>query len=72
MNIYAVMFLCLSDVCDKIIYINLTSFFDDRFANEPRILKYIKIAATLRDKTVRDVAMRCRWIMVSSRGCYYY
>ncbi|XP_016486762.1 uncharacterized protein LOC107807001 isoform X2 [Nicotiana tabacum] len=33
-----------------------------KFANEPRILKYIKIAATLRDKTVRDVAMRCRWI----------
>ncbi|XP_070055730.1 uncharacterized protein [Nicotiana tomentosiformis] len=38
-----------------------------KFANEPRILKYIKIAATLRDKTVRDVAMRCRWIMRKRR-----
>ncbi|MCD7457345.1 hypothetical protein HAX54_034895 [Datura stramonium] len=33
-----------------------------KFANEPRIMKYIKIAATLRDKNVRDVALRCRWI----------
>ncbi|KAK4380496.1 hypothetical protein RND71_002358 [Anisodus tanguticus] len=38
------------------------SDFDDRFANEPSIMKYIKIAATLRDKTVRDVALRCRWM----------
>ncbi|KAH0729487.1 hypothetical protein KY289_000675 [Solanum tuberosum] len=36
--------------------------FDDRFANEPSIMKYIKIAASLRDKTVRDVALRCRWM----------
>ncbi|RAL54615.1 hypothetical protein DM860_001743 [Cuscuta australis] len=33
-----------------------------KFANEPNIMKYIKIAATLREKTVRDVAMRCRWV----------
>ncbi|KAL4586387.1 hypothetical protein LXL04_011023 [Taraxacum kok-saghyz] len=33
-----------------------------QFADEPSIMKYIKIAATLRDKTVRDVALRCRWI----------
>lgn len=33
-----------------------------KFANEPNFMKYIKIAATLREKTVRDVAMRCRWI----------
>ncbi|XP_031741921.1 uncharacterized protein LOC101213463 isoform X3 [Cucumis sativus] len=32
------------------------------FADEPSILRYIKIAATLRDKTVRDVALRCRWM----------
>lgn len=36
------------------------------YADEPNIMKYIKIAATLRDKTVRDVAMRCRWMTVSS------
>lgn len=28
-------------------------------------MRYIKIAATLNDKTVRDVAMRCRWMAVS-------
>ncbi|KAK4371209.1 hypothetical protein RND71_010684 [Anisodus tanguticus] len=33
-----------------------------KFANEPRIMKYIKIASTLREKNVRDVALRCRWI----------
>lgn len=33
-----------------------------KHANEPNILKYIKIAASLPDKTVRDVAMRCRWM----------
>ncbi|XP_076950554.1 uncharacterized protein LOC143623567 [Bidens hawaiensis] len=35
------------------------------YADEPNIMKYIKIAATLPDKTVRDVALRCRWMMVS-------
>lgn len=34
----------------------------DRYANELNIMKYIKIAASLPDKTVRDVAMRCRWM----------
>ncbi|XP_073112764.1 uncharacterized protein [Elaeis guineensis] len=34
----------------------------ERYANEPNIMKYIKIAARLPDKTVRDVAMRCRWM----------
>ncbi|WOL09796.1 hypothetical protein Cni_G18549 [Canna indica] len=33
-----------------------------RHASEPTIMKYIKIAAMLPDKTVRDVAMRCRWM----------
>ncbi|CAH1416649.1 unnamed protein product [Lactuca virosa] len=33
-----------------------------QFADEPSIMRYIKIAATLRDKTVRDVALRCRWM----------
>lgn len=33
-----------------------------KFADEPNIMRYIKIAATLRDKTVRDVALRCRWM----------
>ncbi|CAA2954886.1 Hypothetical predicted protein [Olea europaea subsp. europaea] len=34
----------------------------DKYANEPNIMRYIKIAASLRDKTVRDVALRCRWM----------
>ncbi|KAK9275196.1 hypothetical protein L1049_022457 [Liquidambar formosana] len=38
-----------------------------KFADEPSIMRYIKIAATLRDKTVRDVALRCRWMMRKRR-----
>ncbi|KAK4597158.1 hypothetical protein RGQ29_014949 [Quercus rubra] len=34
----------------------------EKYADEPSIMRYIKIAATLRDKTVRDVALRCRWM----------
>ncbi|KAL1362091.1 hypothetical protein AAHE18_03G054100 [Arachis hypogaea] len=33
-----------------------------RYADEPSIMRYIKIAATLPDKTVRNVALRCRWM----------
>ncbi|XP_039690080.1 uncharacterized protein [Medicago truncatula] len=33
-----------------------------RHADEPSIMRYVKIAASLRDKTVRDVALRCRWM----------
>lgn len=36
-----------------------------KYANEPGIIRYVKIAATLRNKTVRDVALRCRWMAVS-------
>ncbi|XP_027150940.1 uncharacterized protein LOC113751212 [Coffea eugenioides] len=38
-----------------------------KFADEPSIMKYIKIAAVLGDKTVRDVALRCRWMMRKRR-----
>lgn len=34
----------------------------NKYAHEPGIMKYIKIAAMLPDKTVRDVAMRCQWM----------
>ncbi|VVA90889.1 unnamed protein product [Arabis nemorensis] len=33
-----------------------------KLKDEPRISKYVKIAAALPDKTVRDVALRCRWM----------
>ncbi|KAK3021076.1 hypothetical protein RJ639_046097 [Escallonia herrerae] len=33
-----------------------------KYADEPSIMRYIKIAAMLHDKTVRDVALRCRWM----------
>ncbi|KAL8139930.1 hypothetical protein V2J09_005951, partial [Rumex salicifolius] len=33
-----------------------------KFADEPSILRYIKIASAFREKTVRDVALRCRWM----------
>lgn len=29
------------------------------------MMKYVKIAALLPEKTVRDVALRCRWMAVS-------
>ncbi|MBA0602036.1 hypothetical protein Gorai_002232 [Gossypium raimondii] len=34
----------------------------EKYKEEPNILKYIKIAASLPEKTVRDVALRCRWM----------
>ncbi|XP_062226205.1 uncharacterized protein LOC133924609 isoform X2 [Phragmites australis] len=34
----------------------------EKYVNEQGIMKYIKIAASLPNKTVRDVAMRCQWI----------
>ncbi|WOL16863.1 hypothetical protein Cni_G25651 [Canna indica] len=37
-------------------------------AGEPTIMKYIKIASKLPDKTVRDVAMRCRWMNKKENG----
>ncbi|KAL8520702.1 hypothetical protein ACS0TY_011304 [Phlomoides rotata] len=33
-----------------------------KYACEPNIARYIKIASSLRDKTVRDVALRCKWM----------
>ncbi|KAG6396831.1 hypothetical protein SASPL_142988 [Salvia splendens] len=38
-----------------------------KYASEHNITKYVKIAASLRDKTVRDVALRCRWMMRKRR-----
>ncbi|RZR70617.1 hypothetical protein BHM03_00000863 [Ensete ventricosum] len=37
------------------------------YSSEPNIMRYIKIAAKLPDKTVRDVAMRCRWMTKGKR-----
>ncbi|KAE8710132.1 inactive leucine-rich repeat receptor-like serine/threonine-protein kinase [Hibiscus syriacus] len=39
----------------------------EKYKEEPNILKYIKITATLPDKTVRDVALRCRWMQRKRR-----
>ncbi|XP_039135034.1 uncharacterized protein LOC120272304 [Dioscorea cayenensis subsp. rotundata] len=33
-----------------------------KFGNESPLSKYVKIAATLKNKTVRDVALRCQWL----------
>ncbi|KAJ7563792.1 hypothetical protein O6H91_03G126100 [Diphasiastrum complanatum] len=38
------------------------------FENEINLWKYIKIAARLPEKTVRDVAMRCRWMTKKELG----
>ncbi|XP_010511766.1 PREDICTED: uncharacterized protein LOC104787818 [Camelina sativa] len=34
----------------------------EKYKDKPNIMKYIKIASTLPDKSVRDVALRCRWM----------
>uniref|UniRef100_A0A1D1YNM8 Histone H2A deubiquitinase MYSM1 n=1 Tax=Anthurium amnicola TaxID=1678845 RepID=A0A1D1YNM8_9ARAE len=39
-----------------------------KYFDEPYIMKYIKIAATLQNKTVRDVALRCRWMINKENG----
>ncbi|KAL9683725.1 hypothetical protein QQ045_015553 [Rhodiola kirilowii] len=38
-----------------------------RFANEPPVMKYVKIAGLLMEKTTRDVAMRCNWMKKKRR-----
>ncbi|KAJ6319361.1 hypothetical protein OIU78_014888, partial [Salix suchowensis] len=45
------------------------SILDDllsKYASESNLVRYAKIAMKLKDKTVRDVAMRCRWMTVSA------
>ncbi|CAN6990312.1 uncharacterized protein LOC103829993 isoform X1 [Brassica rapa] len=37
------------------------------FKDEPQVTKYVKIASTLPDKSVRDVAMRCKWMTQKRR-----
>ncbi|XVF43422.1 hypothetical protein PTKIN_Ptkin02bG0039000 [Pterospermum kingtungense] len=39
----------------------------EKYKEEPNIMKYIKIAAMLPDKNVRDVALMCRWMQRKRR-----
>ncbi|KAM0824428.1 hypothetical protein ACQ4PT_070209 [Festuca glaucescens] len=39
-----------------------------KYTSVPGIMKYIKIAAMLPEKTVRDVAMRCQWMAVKKQN----
>ncbi|CAN6463487.1 unnamed protein product [Victoria cruziana] len=39
-----------------------------KYTGETNIMKYVKIAADLREKTVRDVALRCRWLTRKESG----
>nr|AGL11918.1 DIV and RAD interacting factor 1 [Antirrhinum majus] len=39
-----------------------------QYASEPNIVRYAKIAQALKDKTVRDVALRCRWMNKKENG----
>ncbi|XP_028054240.1 uncharacterized protein LOC114258487 [Camellia sinensis] len=36
----------------------------NKYSSERNIVRYAKIAMQLKDKTVRDVALRCRWMNV--------
>ncbi|KAK9141197.1 hypothetical protein Scep_010878 [Stephania cephalantha] len=40
----------------------------EKFAAEVNIVRYAKIALKLHDKTVRDVALRCRWMNKKESG----
>ena len=35
-----------------------------RYSSDSNIIRYAKIAMQLQNKTVRDVALRCRWMSV--------
>ncbi|CAA2976384.1 uncharacterized protein LOC111398519 [Olea europaea subsp. europaea] len=37
-----------------------------KYSSDTIIVRYAKIAQQLNDKTVRDVALRCKWMTVSS------
>ncbi|XP_011089573.1 uncharacterized protein LOC105170494 isoform X1 [Sesamum indicum] len=39
-----------------------------KYGSESVIVRYAKIAQALRDKTVRDVALRCRWMSKKENG----
>ncbi|XP_059659949.1 uncharacterized protein LOC132306546 [Cornus florida] len=39
-----------------------------KYASESNIVRYAKIAMQLKDKTVRDVALRCRWMTKKENG----
>ncbi|KAL0390315.1 UNVERIFIED_CONTAM: hypothetical protein Scaly_0388600 [Sesamum calycinum] len=41
---------------------------DTGYASETVVVRYAKIAQALRDKTVRDVALRCRWMSKKENG----
>ncbi|RWW34216.1 hypothetical protein BHE74_00022927 [Ensete ventricosum] len=38
---------------------------NDRYAGKPIVSKYAEIASMLPQKTIRDVALRCQWMIVS-------
>uniref|UniRef100_A0A5B6ZX97 Myb-like domain-containing protein n=1 Tax=Davidia involucrata TaxID=16924 RepID=A0A5B6ZX97_DAVIN len=40
----------------------------NKYASETNIVRYAKIAMQLQDKTVRDVALRCRWMSKKENG----
>ncbi|CAA0842420.1 Protein of unknown function (DUF3755 [Striga hermonthica] len=39
-----------------------------KYASESTVVRYAKIAQALSDKTVRDVALRCRWMSKKENG----
>ncbi|KAI3700339.1 hypothetical protein L2E82_44965 [Cichorium intybus] len=39
-----------------------------QYASEPNIIRYAKIAVQLQNKTVREVALRCRWMFKRNIG----
>lgn len=40
----------------------------DKYASDTHLVRYAKIATKLKEKTVRDVALRCRWMTKKENG----
>ncbi|CAN8260133.1 unnamed protein product [Cochlearia groenlandica] len=47
---------------------SLLEDFLSKYASEPTIVRYAKIAMKMKDKTVRDIALRCRWMTKKENG----
>lgn len=65
LNLWNVILICQNEKLLSLIVISYTWWCFRYALQTDNLLKYIKIAAQLQDKTVRDVALRCRWMTVS-------
>ncbi|KAF2586659.1 hypothetical protein F2Q70_00037626 [Brassica cretica] len=58
----------LANLCQNLVALFLLIGVLYRYASQPTIVRYAKIAMKMKDKTVRDVALRCRWMTKKENG----